>query len=60
MALWFPLFCVFLPTSIGVGLSAKVWTCSDVPGQTVKMVSETTKPMKSKTTMELVEFKAAG
>lgn len=38
--------------------TSKVWTCSDVPTGMVKMVSESTKPMKSKTTMELVEFKA--
>jgi hypothetical protein len=47
-----------LMTSDQMESTSKVWTCSDVPGQTVKMVSETTKPMKSKTTMEVVEFKA--
>jgi len=38
---------------------SKVWTCPDVPGGMGRMVAETTKPMKSKTTMEMVEFKAA-
>jgi len=39
--------------------TSKTWTCSDVPGGMVKMVSDTSKPMKSQTTMELTEFKAA-
>jgi len=47
-----------LMTSDQMESTSKVWTCSDIPGQTVKMVSETTKPMKSKTTMEVTEFKA--
>ena len=48
-----------LMTSAQMESTSKVWTCSDVPGGTVKMVSDTTKPMTSKTTMELTEFKAA-
>jgi len=44
-------------TSDQFSTTSKTWTCADVPGGTVKMVSETTKPMKSKTTMEMVEFK---
>ncbi len=47
-------------TSAQMDSTSKVWSCADVPGGTVKMVSETSKPMTSKTTMEVAEFKAAG
>jgi hypothetical protein len=40
--------------------TSKVWTSPEIPGGTVKMVSDVTKPMKSKTTMEVTEFKAGG
>jgi hypothetical protein len=36
----------------------KVWTADGVPGGVLKSQSESTKPIKSKSTMELVEFKA--
>jgi len=38
--------------------TSKVWTCPDVPGGTVKMTNENTKPMKLKMTMETVEITA--
>jgi hypothetical protein len=47
-----------LMTSDTMETTSKVWTCADVPGGTVKSVTDMTKPMKSKSTMELVEFKA--
>jgi hypothetical protein len=40
--------------------TSKVWTTTEVPGGLLKSVSESTKPIKSKSTMELVEFKTGG
>jgi hypothetical protein len=37
--------------------TSKTWTCPDVPGTMLKMVSESTKPMNAKTTMEVTEIK---
>lgn len=37
--------------------TSKTWTTDKVPGGLLKSKTETTKPMKSKTSMELVEFK---
>ena len=37
--------------------TSKVWTTAEVPGGLLKSVTESTKPIKSKSTMELVEFK---
>ena|GEM_PF-1065174 len=39
-------------------IKTKVWTSEDVPGQTVRMISSTEGQVASKSTTELVEFKA--
>ena len=44
-------------TSDQMESTTKAWTCDSVPGKLVKMVTETTKPMTMKATMELVEVK---
>lgn len=41
----------------GTEVSAKIWTSTEIPGSLVKMVTTMTAPMKSVTTMELVEKK---
>lgn len=40
--------------------TTKAWTSTQVPGGMVKSTMESTKPVKSKTTTELVEFKVGG
>ena len=37
--------------------TSKAWTAAEVPGGLLKSVTDSTKPIKSKSTMELVEFK---
>ncbi|HEY9069046.1 MAG TPA: hypothetical protein VIV61_02260 [Candidatus Ozemobacteraceae bacterium] len=44
-------------TQQGAEVSTKVWASDEVPGGLVKMVTLMTAPMKSETTMELVEKK---
>jgi hypothetical protein len=44
-------------TSAQMASTSKVWTSAEIPGGTVKMESQTTKPMASKTTSAVTEFK---
>jgi hypothetical protein len=48
----------YLTASDQVESTSKTWTSAEVPGGVLKSVIETTKPVKSNTTMELVGFTA--
>jgi hypothetical protein len=48
----------YLVASDQMESTSKTWTSDEIPGGILKSVTEMTKPMASKTTMELVEFTA--